>query len=212
MRLINKNGIPSLDSYIELYMGDEESKCTVEDLYTDEYKEYMSSSVSQDEEMYRSAAKEQTSTNKNECEILSLDESVSEISRHIDVYYDAYKMPRMQINSAEWDYFYNNIYDVFKKKEISTIFFSSLSTYMRSVLARVLILRCESLTIEILLSFLDTLADIVEYSTPETLSDEEIKNLKDKILRDCKSVHKVVASRKRKLVNMDLYKKGKTLK
>lgn len=212
MRLINKNGIPSLDSYIELYMGDEEHKCKVEEFYTDEYKEYMSSTVSQDEEMYRRVAKEQSSTNKNECEILSLDESVSEISRHIDVYYDAYKMPRMQINSVEWDYFYNNIYDVFKKKEISTIFYSSLSTYMRSVLARVLILRCESLTIEVLLSFLDTLADIVEYSTPETLSDEEIKNLKNKILSESKSVHKVVASRKSKLVNMDLYKKGKTLK
>lgn len=215
MRLINKNGIPSLDSYIELYMGDDEYedyKCNVEEFYTDEYKEYMSSTVSHDEEMYRSAAKEQTITNKNECEILSLDESVSEISRHIDVYYDAYRMPHMKINSAEWDYFFNNIYDVFKKKEISTIFFSSLSTYMRSVLARVLILRCESLTIEVLLSFLDTLADIVEYSTPENLSDEEIKKLKDKILSDCKSVHKVVASRKSKLVNMALYKKGKTLK
>ena len=143
MRLINKNGIPSLDSYIELYMGDDEYedyRCNVEEFYTDEYKEYMSSTVSQDEEMYRSAAKEQTITNKNECEILSLDESVSEISRHIDVYYDAYRMPRMKINSAEWDYFFNDIYDVFKKKEISTIFFYSLSTYMSSVLDSVLCL------------------------------------------------------------------------
>ena len=72
--------------------------------------------------------------------------------------------------------------------------------------------KCESLTIVVLLSFLDTLADIVEYSTPEDLSDEEIKKLKDKILSDCKSIHKVVASRKSKLVNMALYKKGKTLK
>lgn len=207
--LINKEDIPSLDSYIELYS---DSKHHIEDFYTDEYKEYMNRYLDEDENMYNKALKKQTVVHKNECEILGLDESASEISHHIDVYYDAYKLPKMSIKSAEWDILFNTIYAEFKKREISTMFHYLVSIFIRSVLAQVLVSKREELSLEVILSYLSVLGDMVAYYTPERFSSEEIDDLKNKILKEANGLHKVVKSRKSKIVSINGFQTKKTLK
>lgn len=202
MRFINRESIYSLDPYIELY-----SECSnnlvIESFYTDDYKEYINS-VSDDYKKYREIINKQRMSDKCDIEILSLDESVSEISRHLDIYYEAYKLPKMQITNEEWDLFFDSIYEVFRKKEITSVYYQSLSTFIRSVLSRILLSKCETLTIEEILKHLDTLAEIISYSTPEVISPEEISELKNKILGNHKGDDK---KRTNKIVNINSYKK-----
>lgn len=202
MRFINRESIYSLDPYIELY-SEYSNNLVIESFYTDDYKEYISH-VSDEYKKYHEVLERQRTSDKCDVEILSLDESVSEISHHIDIYYEAYKLPKMQITNEEWDLFFDSIYEVFRKKEITSVYYQSLSTFIRSVLSRILLSKCETLTIEEILKYLDTLADIVSYSTPEVISPEEISELKNKILDNHKGDDK---KRTNKIVNINSYKK-----
>lgn len=189
---------------------------TLEDYYTDEFKEfikqYMDGNVSEEEEKYNRIVEEQIQNSLDGNEILDLNESASEIAHHIDFYYKTYKLPKLSISNDEWDFLFNYSYDVFKEKGITSVYFQSMSTYVRTILAKVLVSEEDSLTIEDFTNNLDNLSIIISGITPVTLDDNEIKNLKNRILKSCKETHKVVGSRKRKIVNIFDYQKKRTLK
>lgn len=171
----------------------------------------MSEEISEDERLYNKALKSQNDVRKDDSEILDLDETVSVISHHIEVYYNAYKLPKLKINSAEWDYFYNSIYEVFREKEITSVFYQIMSLYMRSVLSRILLEKREVLTVGVLLDYLETIAELIVYYTPEDMYPEELQKLKEKILKECASTHKVIKTRKSKLVDLSSYRQEKKL-
>ena len=245
MKLINREGIPSLDSYIELIkeeisvnkikknsilfkkmcskffkkISKNEDKLegenfiqgkSIEDYYTDLYQEFVrSGGVSEDEERYRKVVTVQNSKYKDQFEILGLEETFAVLSKHIEVYYEAYRLPKSVITNSEWDTLFDSIFELFKSKEITNLYYQSMGIYLRSTLARVLVFEGASLSLKDFIDNIDALVTSISYYSPVSLTDEEINNLKVKIQSGI-IVHPVVASRKqKKVVQFSDYQKKK---
>lgn len=178
----------------------------VSDYYRQEFKEFMESNTADDEKKYIEIVSKQTEINQDSNEILTQEETISQITHEIDVYYDAYKLPKSVMQNEEWDTLFDNIFELMKEKEITNLYYQTVSEFIRIVLGRVLVSDQITLSLKNFTENIECIRDIIAYTTPVNITEEELADLKINIERGI-IVHKVENVKNSKIIDFNQHKR-----
>lgn len=178
----------------------------LEKYYTDEYKEFLSHDLTEDEFNYKKVVDDQIKKSYDENCILGLDETASVLASQVESYYDMYLLPKSVITSAEWDSLFDNVFALFKEKEITSVFYQTMGAFLRDTLATVLVKKRPILSLSDFVDNIHVINDLVEDSTPVSFTSEELNVLKNRINASIE-MHRVEKVKPCKIVNFADYKK-----
>lgn len=173
---------------------------SVSDYYRPNFKVYMESETSAEDKKYDEVASSQASVNQNHNEILNQEETISQISHEIDLYYDAYKLPKSVMTNKEWDALFDYTFELFKEKEITNVYYQSMAEFIRVVLGLVLVLDRNTLSLSDFANNLSYLKTVISHSTPVIISKKELNTLKQKLEGNIE-VHEVKSVRNSKVID-----------
>lgn len=199
-----RNNLDNGDEDLEDFEMDVETD--LEKYYTDEYKEFLSHDLTEDEINYKEVVDAQLEASYDNNCILGLDETVSVLASQVERYYDMYLLPKSVITSAEWDSLFDNVFALFKEKEITSVFYQTMGAFLRDTLATVLVKKRPILSLSDFVDNIHVINDLVEDSTPVSFTSEELNVLKNRINASIE-MHRVEKVKPCKIVNFADYKK-----
>lgn len=199
-----RNNLDNDDEDLEDFEMDVETD--LEKYYTDEYKEFLSHDLTEDEINYKEVVDAQLEASYDNNCILGLDETASVLASQVESYYDMYLLPKSVITSAEWDSLFDSVFDLFKEKEITSVFYQTMAAFLRDTLATVLVKKRPTLSLSNFVDNIHVINNLVEDSTPVSFTNEELNALKIRINASVE-MHRVDNVRPSKIVNFAEYKK-----
>ena len=104
--------------------------------YNEDYEELLESDTeSEDERKFREVIQEQQNTKNN----LNMDQSLKQLIYELDVLYDAYDLPDLNITNKEWDKYFYKVYELFIQCNIKDKFHEYMRSVIRLILAKSLV-------------------------------------------------------------------------
>lgn len=140
----------TVEQILEEGIGKKEDK----DFYTQDYKNLLEQTESEDRKKFREAFDKQNDLDKLNNpklqvvgEFLDKDETIKQIKLEIETYNATYNVSDMTITDEEWNCFFDSVYEMLGEKKLNRNFYDAISTIVRFTYAKNLVNHLDNLGI-----------------------------------------------------------------